>query len=68
MPDQPADRARGKESGQRWARDQSQRSELDQLRYMYEQQALGPASVQMRHWRRCLKIADEIGSTAATKW
>jgi hypothetical protein len=22
----------------------------------------------MRHWQRCLKIADEIGSTAATKW
>jgi hypothetical protein len=22
----------------------------------------------MRHWDRCLRIADEIGSTAATKW
>jgi hypothetical protein len=35
---------------------------------MYEQQGLGPASVQMRHSQRCLKIAGEIGSTAATKW
>jgi hypothetical protein len=68
MPDHPADRARGKERGRQWARDQAQQSELDQLRYMYEQQVLGPASPEMRHWDRCLRIADEIGSTAATKW
>jgi hypothetical protein len=68
MPDHPVDRARGNECGRRWTRDQAHRSEHDQLRYMYEQQGLGPASVEMGHWHRCLKMADEIGSTALTKW
>jgi hypothetical protein len=68
MPDHPVDRARGKECGRRWAGDQAQRSELDQLHYMYEQQGLGPASVEVTHWQRCLKLADEIGSTALRKW
>ena len=68
MLDPAADIARGKERGRRWARDQAQRSELDQLRYMYQQQAPSEAGEQMSHWDRCLTIADEIGSTAATKW
>jgi hypothetical protein len=68
MPDPAADIARGKESGRRWARDQARRSEIDQLRYMYQQQAPSEAGEQMSHWDRCLTIADEIGSTAATKW
>ena len=68
MPDSAADIARGKESGRRWALDQAHRSEIDQLRYMYKQQAPSEAGEQMSHWDRCLTIADEIGSTAATKW
>jgi hypothetical protein len=68
MPDHQVDRDRGNECGRRWSRDEAQRSEHDQLRYMYEQQGLGPASVEMGHWHRCLKLADEIGSTALTKW
>jgi len=68
MPDHAADIARGKESGLCWARDQAQRSEIDQLRYMYKQQAPSEAGEQMSHWDRCLTIADEIGSTTATKW
>jgi hypothetical protein len=68
MPNPAADIARGKESGRRWALDQAQRSEIDQLRYMYQQQAPSEAGEQMSHWDRCLTIADEIGSTAATKW
>ena len=68
MPNPAADIARGKESGRRWALDQAQRSEIDQLRYMYKQQAPSEAGEQMSHWDRCLTIADEIGSTAATKW
>jgi hypothetical protein len=68
MPDHAADIAQGKESGRRWAREQAQRSEIDQLRYMYKQQAPSEAGEQMSHWDRCLTIADEIGSTAATKW
>jgi hypothetical protein len=68
MPDHAADIARGKKSGRRWARDQAQRSEIDRLRYMYEQQAPSEAGEQMSHWDRCLTIADEIGSTTATKW
>jgi hypothetical protein len=68
MPDHAADIAQGKESGGRWAREQAQRSEIDQLRYMYKQQAPSEAGEQMSHWDRCLTIADEIGSTAATKW
>jgi hypothetical protein len=47
MPDPAADIARGKESGRRWARDQAQRSEIDQLRYMYKQQAPSEAGEQM---------------------
>jgi hypothetical protein len=35
---------------------------------MYRQQAPSEAGEQMSHWDRCLMIADEIGSTAATKW
>jgi hypothetical protein len=35
---------------------------------MYKQQAPRVAGLQMSHWDRCLTIADEIGSTAATKW
>lgn len=35
---------------------------------MYKQQAPSVAGLQMSHWDRCLTIADEIGSTAATKW
>jgi hypothetical protein len=68
MPDHAAEVARGRESGRRWAREQAQRSELDQLRYMYKQQAPSVAGLQMSHWDRCLTIADEIGSTAAMKW
>ena len=41
MPDHPADRERGKESGRQWAPERAKQPELDQLRDMYEQQGLG---------------------------
>ena len=65
MPDHPADRERGKESGRQWAPERAKQLELDQLREMYEQQGLGPADLPTKGSDRCYVIAQEIGAPDA---